>query len=118
MFAGNPDTVARQIKDFRKRVGGVEHIIMMTRQGLVTHAEAEKSFTLCREGAAAAIAGPAAGRSGRDRISGAAGGGEMSKASAEHPHPDPPPRAGEGIGGTGVALPPPPLAGEGWGGGL
>ena len=35
-----------QIKDFRKRVGGVEHIIMMTRQGLVTHAETEKSFTL------------------------------------------------------------------------
>ena len=24
MFAGNPDTVARQIKDFRKRVGGVQ----------------------------------------------------------------------------------------------
>ncbi len=46
MFAGNPDTVARQIKDFRKRVGGIDHIIMMTRQGLVTHAEAEKSFTL------------------------------------------------------------------------
>ena len=47
MFAGNPDTVARQIKEFRKRVGGIHHIIMMTRQGLVTHAEAEKSFTLC-----------------------------------------------------------------------
>ncbi|HEV7997758.1 MAG TPA: LLM class flavin-dependent oxidoreductase, partial [Stellaceae bacterium] len=45
MFAGNPDTVARQIKEFRRRVGGVGHIIMMTRQGLVTHAEAEKSFT-------------------------------------------------------------------------
>ena len=46
MFAGNPDTVARQITEFRKRVGGIRHIIMMTRQGLVTHAEAEKSFTL------------------------------------------------------------------------
>jgi alkanesulfonate monooxygenase SsuD/methylene tetrahydromethanopterin reductase-like flavin-dependent oxidoreductase (luciferase family) len=46
MFAGNPDTVARQIKEFRRRVGGVGHVIMMTRQGLVTHAEAEKSFTL------------------------------------------------------------------------
>jgi alkanesulfonate monooxygenase SsuD/methylene tetrahydromethanopterin reductase-like flavin-dependent oxidoreductase (luciferase family) len=44
MFAGNPDTVARQIKDFRKRVGGICHIIMMTRQGLVTHDEAEASF--------------------------------------------------------------------------
>jgi alkanesulfonate monooxygenase SsuD/methylene tetrahydromethanopterin reductase-like flavin-dependent oxidoreductase (luciferase family) len=46
MFAGNPDTVARQITEFRRRVGGIRHIIMMTRQGLVTHAEAEKSFTL------------------------------------------------------------------------
>ena len=46
MFAGNPDTVVRQIKEFRRRVGGVGRIIMMTRQGLVTHAEAKKSFTL------------------------------------------------------------------------
>jgi alkanesulfonate monooxygenase SsuD/methylene tetrahydromethanopterin reductase-like flavin-dependent oxidoreductase (luciferase family) len=46
MFCGNPDTVARQIKEFRQRVGGVGRIIMMTRQGLVTHAEAMKSFTL------------------------------------------------------------------------
>jgi alkanesulfonate monooxygenase SsuD/methylene tetrahydromethanopterin reductase-like flavin-dependent oxidoreductase (luciferase family) len=46
MFAGRPDTVVKQIKEFRRRVGGIEHIIMMTRQGLVTHAEAEKSFTL------------------------------------------------------------------------
>jgi hypothetical protein len=36
MFAGNPDTVVRQIKEFRRRVGGIHHIIMMTRQGLVT----------------------------------------------------------------------------------
>ena len=42
MFAGNPDTVVRQIKEFRRRVGGVGRIIMMTRQGLVTHAEAKK----------------------------------------------------------------------------
>ncbi len=46
MFAGNPDTVVRQIKAFRERVGGVGRIIMMTRQGLVTHAEAMKSFNL------------------------------------------------------------------------
>jgi alkanesulfonate monooxygenase SsuD/methylene tetrahydromethanopterin reductase-like flavin-dependent oxidoreductase (luciferase family) len=45
MFCGNPDTVVRQIKQFRQRVGGVGRIIMMTRQGLVTHAEAMKSFT-------------------------------------------------------------------------
>jgi alkanesulfonate monooxygenase SsuD/methylene tetrahydromethanopterin reductase-like flavin-dependent oxidoreductase (luciferase family) len=46
MFAGDPDTVVRQLKDLRKRVGGIQHVIMMTRQGLVTHAEAEKSFNL------------------------------------------------------------------------
>jgi alkanesulfonate monooxygenase SsuD/methylene tetrahydromethanopterin reductase-like flavin-dependent oxidoreductase (luciferase family) len=46
MFAGNPDTVVKQIKEFRRRVGGVGRIIMMTRQGLVTHAEAMKSFNL------------------------------------------------------------------------
>jgi alkanesulfonate monooxygenase SsuD/methylene tetrahydromethanopterin reductase-like flavin-dependent oxidoreductase (luciferase family) len=45
MFAGNPDTVAKQITAFRRRVGGIRHIIMMTRQGLVTHAEAEGSFS-------------------------------------------------------------------------
>ena len=46
MFCGNPDTVARQIKTFRERVGGVGRIIMMTHQGLVTHEEAKKSFNL------------------------------------------------------------------------
>src|SRR5207248_9438254 len=46
MFAGNPDTVAKQLTEFRRRVGGIHHIIMMTRQGLVTHAEAKKSFPL------------------------------------------------------------------------
>jgi alkanesulfonate monooxygenase SsuD/methylene tetrahydromethanopterin reductase-like flavin-dependent oxidoreductase (luciferase family) len=46
MFAGNPDTVVRQIKEFRQRVGGLGSLIMMTRQGLITHAEAEKSFKL------------------------------------------------------------------------
>ena len=46
MFAGKPDTVVRQIKEFRRRVGGLGRLIMMTRQGFVTHAEAEKSFRL------------------------------------------------------------------------
>src|SRR5258708_14025618 len=41
MFAGNPDTVARQITEFRRRVGGIRHIIMMTRLGLGTKASAE-----------------------------------------------------------------------------
>jgi alkanesulfonate monooxygenase SsuD/methylene tetrahydromethanopterin reductase-like flavin-dependent oxidoreductase (luciferase family) len=46
MFCGNPDTVVRQIREFRRRVGGIGRIIMMTRQGLVTHAEAMHSFSL------------------------------------------------------------------------
>jgi alkanesulfonate monooxygenase SsuD/methylene tetrahydromethanopterin reductase-like flavin-dependent oxidoreductase (luciferase family) len=46
MFAGNPDTVVRQIKEFQQRVGGLGGLIMMTRQGFVTHAEAKKSFKL------------------------------------------------------------------------
>jgi alkanesulfonate monooxygenase SsuD/methylene tetrahydromethanopterin reductase-like flavin-dependent oxidoreductase (luciferase family) len=46
LFAGTPDTVVRQIKEFRRRVGGLGRLIMMTRQGFVTHAEAEKSFRL------------------------------------------------------------------------
>ncbi|MFN8637544.1 MAG: LLM class flavin-dependent oxidoreductase [Chloroflexota bacterium] len=46
MFAGNPDTVVRQLKAFRQRVGGLGRLIMMTRQGLVTHDEALKSFRL------------------------------------------------------------------------
>ena len=109
MFAGNPDTVARQIKDFRKRVGGIEHIIMMTRQGLVTHAEAEKSFTLCGQGGAAATAGPAAGRCRRDGMAGAAGGGERRA--------DPTLTLRQrGRESAGQTLAPPPLAGEGRGG--
>jgi alkanesulfonate monooxygenase SsuD/methylene tetrahydromethanopterin reductase-like flavin-dependent oxidoreductase (luciferase family) len=46
MFAGNPDSVVRQITEFRRRVGGVGRLIMMTRQGLITHEEAMKSFRL------------------------------------------------------------------------
>lgn len=46
LFAGTPDTVVDQIKEFRRRVGGLGRLIMMTRQGFVTHQEAEKSFRL------------------------------------------------------------------------
>jgi hypothetical protein len=60
MFAGNSDTVARQIKEFRKRVGGIRHIIMMTRQGLVTPPRGREKLYAGGDGAAAAIAGPAA----------------------------------------------------------
>jgi len=45
LFAGNPDTVVRQIKEFRRRVGGLGRLIMMTRQGFVTHAEAQRSYS-------------------------------------------------------------------------
>jgi alkanesulfonate monooxygenase SsuD/methylene tetrahydromethanopterin reductase-like flavin-dependent oxidoreductase (luciferase family) len=46
LFAGSPDTVVGQIKEFRRRVGGLGKLIMMTRQGFVTHAEAQRSFRL------------------------------------------------------------------------
>ena len=59
MFCGNPDTVVRQIKEFRQRVGGVGRIIMMTRQGLVTHAEAMKSFSLAAKEVLPQLQGPA-----------------------------------------------------------
>jgi alkanesulfonate monooxygenase SsuD/methylene tetrahydromethanopterin reductase-like flavin-dependent oxidoreductase (luciferase family) len=46
MFAGNPDTVYRQIMDFYHRVGGFGHLILMGRSGFMTHAEAEKGIKL------------------------------------------------------------------------
>jgi alkanesulfonate monooxygenase SsuD/methylene tetrahydromethanopterin reductase-like flavin-dependent oxidoreductase (luciferase family) len=46
MFAGNPDTVYRQIMDFHDKVGGFEHLILMGRSGVMTHAEAEKGIRL------------------------------------------------------------------------
>lgn len=46
MFAGNPDTVDRQIMDFDEKVGGFGHLIRASRSGFMTHAEAEKGLTL------------------------------------------------------------------------
>jgi len=46
MFAGNPDTVYRQIMDFYEKVGGFEHLILMGRSGFMTHGEAEKGIRL------------------------------------------------------------------------
>jgi alkanesulfonate monooxygenase SsuD/methylene tetrahydromethanopterin reductase-like flavin-dependent oxidoreductase (luciferase family) len=46
MFAGNPDTVFRQVMDFYDKVGGFEHLILMGRSGFMTHAEAEKGIKL------------------------------------------------------------------------
>jgi len=46
MFAGNPDTVFRQVMEFYDRVGGFEHLILMGRSGFMTHDEAEKGIKL------------------------------------------------------------------------
>ncbi len=46
MFAGNPDTVFRQIMDFYDKVGGFEHLILMGRSGFMTHEEAEKGIRM------------------------------------------------------------------------
>jgi alkanesulfonate monooxygenase SsuD/methylene tetrahydromethanopterin reductase-like flavin-dependent oxidoreductase (luciferase family) len=46
MFAGNPDTVVRQIKAFYDEVGGFGQLTMIGRSGFMTHAEAEKSVRL------------------------------------------------------------------------
>jgi alkanesulfonate monooxygenase SsuD/methylene tetrahydromethanopterin reductase-like flavin-dependent oxidoreductase (luciferase family) len=46
MFAGNPDTVYRQIREFQEKVGKFEHLILASRSGFMTHAEAKKGLTL------------------------------------------------------------------------
>jgi alkanesulfonate monooxygenase SsuD/methylene tetrahydromethanopterin reductase-like flavin-dependent oxidoreductase (luciferase family) len=46
MFAGNPDTVYRQIMEFQDKVGPFEHLILASRSGFMTHAEAEKGLNL------------------------------------------------------------------------
>jgi alkanesulfonate monooxygenase SsuD/methylene tetrahydromethanopterin reductase-like flavin-dependent oxidoreductase (luciferase family) len=46
MYAGNPDTVYRQIMDFYEKVGGFGHLIMVGKTGFVTHDEATKNITL------------------------------------------------------------------------
>jgi alkanesulfonate monooxygenase SsuD/methylene tetrahydromethanopterin reductase-like flavin-dependent oxidoreductase (luciferase family) len=46
MFAGNPDTVYRQIMEFQEKTGRFEHLILASRSGLMTHAEAKKGLTL------------------------------------------------------------------------
>jgi len=46
MFAGNPDTVFRQIMDCHTELGGFGNLIFIGRSGFLTHAEAEKSLRL------------------------------------------------------------------------
>jgi alkanesulfonate monooxygenase SsuD/methylene tetrahydromethanopterin reductase-like flavin-dependent oxidoreductase (luciferase family) len=46
MFAGNPDSVYRQIKDFHDAVGGFGHLVLVGRTGYITHEESERSICL------------------------------------------------------------------------
>ena len=46
MFAGNPDSVYRQIREYRERVGPFEHLVLAGRSGLMTHGEATKGLKL------------------------------------------------------------------------
>jgi alkanesulfonate monooxygenase SsuD/methylene tetrahydromethanopterin reductase-like flavin-dependent oxidoreductase (luciferase family) len=46
MFAGNPDTVYRQIMEFQDKAGKFEHLVLAGRSGFVTHEEANKGLEL------------------------------------------------------------------------
>ena len=46
LFAGNPDSVYRQIMAFYDQVGGFGHLAMVGRSGPMTHAEADKGIRL------------------------------------------------------------------------
>jgi alkanesulfonate monooxygenase SsuD/methylene tetrahydromethanopterin reductase-like flavin-dependent oxidoreductase (luciferase family) len=46
MFVGDPDTVYRQIREYRERVGPFEHLVLASRSGFMTHGEATKGLRL------------------------------------------------------------------------
>jgi alkanesulfonate monooxygenase SsuD/methylene tetrahydromethanopterin reductase-like flavin-dependent oxidoreductase (luciferase family) len=46
MFAGNPDTVHRQILEFQDKAGKFEHLVLAGRSGFMTHEEATKGLRL------------------------------------------------------------------------
>ena len=46
LFAGTPDSVYQQIKDFYDFVGGFGHLVMIGRSGAMTHEDTEKSINL------------------------------------------------------------------------
>ena len=46
LFAGNPDSVYRQIMEFYDKVGGFGHLSLIGRSGYMTHAESEKGIRL------------------------------------------------------------------------
>jgi alkanesulfonate monooxygenase SsuD/methylene tetrahydromethanopterin reductase-like flavin-dependent oxidoreductase (luciferase family) len=49
LFAGNPDSVYRQIMAFYDQVGGFGHLCLVGRSGFMTHAESEKGIRLFAE---------------------------------------------------------------------
>jgi hypothetical protein len=46
MFAGNPDTVYRQILEHREKVGPYEHLVLASRSGFMTHEEATRGLRM------------------------------------------------------------------------
>jgi hypothetical protein len=46
MFAGDPDTVYRQILEHRAKVGPFEHLVLASRSGFMTHDEATKGLKM------------------------------------------------------------------------
>src|SRR5262249_30686642 len=46
LFAGNPDSVYKQVMEFYDKVGGFGHLSLVGRSGFMTHAESEKSIRL------------------------------------------------------------------------
>ena len=45
-FAGNPDTVFKQIKEFNHHVGGLGHLLMMGQGGHISHEDTVGNLTL------------------------------------------------------------------------
>ena len=45
-FAGNPDTVFEQIKEFNEHVGGLGHLLMMGQGGHISHEDTVGNLTL------------------------------------------------------------------------
>jgi len=46
LFAGNPDSVYRQIMEFYDKVGGFGHLAMIGRSGFMTHEESVRGIKL------------------------------------------------------------------------
>jgi alkanesulfonate monooxygenase SsuD/methylene tetrahydromethanopterin reductase-like flavin-dependent oxidoreductase (luciferase family) len=46
LFAGNPDSVYRQVMEFYDKVGGFGHLAMIGRSGFMTHTESAKGIRL------------------------------------------------------------------------